>query len=268
MQLTVLVDNNTFIDQYYVGEPAVCYYIEDGESKILLDVGYSDVFMYNAKKMGINIRTVTDIVISHGHDDHTRGLKYLCNDDACTGVRLVAHPDVFAERYENSLSIGCPVPMAIVEKSFNVTLTKKPLRISDSIVFLGEIPSYNNFERKNNIGFIKKSDELEKDFVFDDSAIAYRGPDGLFIITGCSHSGICNIVEHAKNVCQDDRIAGILGGFHLLEVSDQLYRTITYFKENNIKNLFPCHCVSLAAKCEINNHINISEVGVGLKIRM
>ena len=41
-----------------------------------------------------------------------------------------------------------------------------------------------------------------------------------------------------------------------------------YLKENNIKNLFPCHCVSLAAKCEINSHIRINEVGVGLKICM
>ena len=31
MKLTVLVDNNTFIDQYYLGEPAVSYYIEDEE---------------------------------------------------------------------------------------------------------------------------------------------------------------------------------------------------------------------------------------------
>ena len=45
MKLTVLVDNNTFIDQYYLGEPAVCYYIEDGETKILLDAGYSDVYI-------------------------------------------------------------------------------------------------------------------------------------------------------------------------------------------------------------------------------
>ncbi len=44
MRLKVLVDNNTFIDEYYQGEPAVSYYIEDGEKKILLDVGYSNLF--------------------------------------------------------------------------------------------------------------------------------------------------------------------------------------------------------------------------------
>ena len=33
MKLKVLVDNNTYIDQYYCGEPAVSYYIEDEEYK-------------------------------------------------------------------------------------------------------------------------------------------------------------------------------------------------------------------------------------------
>lgn len=37
MKLTVLVDNNTYINQYYLGEPGACYYIEDGSEKILLD---------------------------------------------------------------------------------------------------------------------------------------------------------------------------------------------------------------------------------------
>ena len=29
MKLTVLIDNNTYIDEYYIGEPALSYYIED-----------------------------------------------------------------------------------------------------------------------------------------------------------------------------------------------------------------------------------------------
>ena len=39
MKLKVLVDNNTFIDMYYLGEPAVSYYIENDNDKILFDVG-------------------------------------------------------------------------------------------------------------------------------------------------------------------------------------------------------------------------------------
>ena len=55
MKLTVLVDNNTFIDEYYLGEPAVSYYIEDEDTKILFDTGYSDILIKNAKNMNIDL---------------------------------------------------------------------------------------------------------------------------------------------------------------------------------------------------------------------
>ena len=48
MKLTVLVDNYTYIDMYYLGEPALSFYLEDEEEKILFDTGYSDAFLKNA----------------------------------------------------------------------------------------------------------------------------------------------------------------------------------------------------------------------------
>lgn len=36
MKLVVLADNNTYIDQYYLAEPALSIYIENGEKKYLL----------------------------------------------------------------------------------------------------------------------------------------------------------------------------------------------------------------------------------------
>ena len=55
MKLTVLVDNNTYIDQYYLGEPGVSFYIESQNQKVLFDTGYSHIFKENAKKMGIDL---------------------------------------------------------------------------------------------------------------------------------------------------------------------------------------------------------------------
>ena len=80
MRLKVLEDNNTFIDMYYLGEPAVSYYIEDGDDKILFDVGYSDAYIKNAKRMNIDLNKVNKLVISHGHNDHTGGLKYFLKE--------------------------------------------------------------------------------------------------------------------------------------------------------------------------------------------
>ena len=77
MKLTVLVDNNTTIDRYFLGEPALSFLIEDGEARVLFDAGYSDAFVQNAAKLGVDLTRITQIVLSHGHDDHTRGLPAL-----------------------------------------------------------------------------------------------------------------------------------------------------------------------------------------------
>jgi len=101
------------------------------------------------------------------------------------------------------------------------------------------------------------------DFLPDDSALVYIGKEGLTIISGCSHSGICNVTEYAKKVCNENRIAGILGGFHLLEMTDRVNKTIDYLKEQNPKFLAPCHCTCFHVRAAINNSIPVTEVCVG-----
>ncbi|MFP4268777.1 MAG: MBL fold metallo-hydrolase [Spirochaetaceae bacterium] len=77
MKLTVLVDNNTIIDSYFLGEPAVSFFLEDGESSVLFDTGYSEAFMRNAAKLNIDPLRADYLVLSHGHSDHTGGLDPL-----------------------------------------------------------------------------------------------------------------------------------------------------------------------------------------------
>jgi len=272
MKLTVLADNNTIIDHYCLGEPAVSYYIEDGDTRLLLDVGYSDVFIKNAKLLGIDLNAVSKIAISHGHNDHTRGFEFLRHEIALDKVQVVAHPDAFIPRKEGGRDIGSPLSRQQLESLCQLTLTKTPLQLTPNITFLGEIPELNTFEKRRGIGVLYDGDQgddhAEDDFVWDDSALAYRGKDGLFIITGCSHSGICNIIEYATQVCGDERVAGVIGGFHLLKVSPQLTHTIDYFQQKNIRQLYPCHCVSFAAKALIHQSIPVHEVGVGMCIEI
>ena len=84
--------------------------------------------------------------------------------------------------------------------------------------------------------------------------------------TGCSHAGICNIIEYAKKVCGVNKVHGVIGGFHLFEKGERLTETIEYLKSQNISLLYPCHCVSLEAKIEMGKSLMIHECGVGLQL--
>ncbi|MDF2523863.1 MAG: fold metallo-hydrolase, partial [Clostridiales bacterium] len=141
---------------------------------------------------------------------------------------------------------------------------KEPFWLTDKLVFLGEIERVNSFENKEPIGKFLNQGIVEDDFIHDDTALAYKSKDGLVIITGCSHSGICNIIEYAKKVCNESRVVDVIGGLHLLDPDkEQIELTKSYMKQTNLKELHACHCTDLNSKLALSEVAKIKEVGVG-----
>ncbi|MDD2969765.1 MAG: MBL fold metallo-hydrolase [Lachnospiraceae bacterium] len=268
MEIRVLVDNNTFIDQYYLGEPAASFYMEVDKKRILFDCGYSDVLLKNAEKMKIDLNKLDVIVLSHGHNDHTGGLVHLTEQCDLSGCKLVAHPDCFHKKQFEGEPIGSPLTLPQLSKLIEIELSREPARLTENLFFLGEIPEYFTYEKREPIGECERNGKWIPDQLLDDTALAYKTSDGVFIITGCSHSGICNIAEYAKKITGCEKISGILGGFHIFKESEKLTGTIQYLKENQIQKLYPSHCVSFRAKAMIDREIRISDVAVGRLIQV
>lgn len=261
MRLTILTDNTTRIDAYYLGEPGVSYYIEEGGKRFLFDTGYSDVFVRNASALGVDLKALDGIVLSHGHDDHTGGLRYL--PDEVRGMGLYAHPDVFQPKRFAGDSIGIPVSAEELKSRFTLHLSREPVALTERLIYLGQIPRTNDFESKRPLGERFSDGAWEPDFLADDSALVYRGKEGITVITGCSHAGICNITEYAKRVCGDDRVAGIIGGFHMLKMTSRVGKTVDYLKRIHPKRLCPCHCTCFHARAAIHAAVPVEEVCVG-----
>jgi len=270
MKLTVLVDNNTIIDQYYLGEPAVSYWIEVDNKNILFDVGYSDVFIRNAKLLNIDLERTNCLVLSHGHLDHTGGIEPFIDllGNKTRNIQLITHPDVFDRKfYEGFGDIGTRKRKDEIEKYFDLNLSNMPIWITKNLCFLGEIPRINDFEAKTPLGVVIKDGKQTPDYLRDDSVLIYKSKQGMVIITACSHSGICNIIEYAKKICKKQRIIDIIGGFHLLNTKKSiLNKTVKYFKSCDIQDMHPCHCTDLQAKIELGKHFPIKEVGSGLTL--
>jgi 7,8-dihydropterin-6-yl-methyl-4-(beta-D-ribofuranosyl)aminobenzene 5'-phosphate synthase len=276
MKLTVLVDNNTFIDRYFYGEPAVCYLIEDDGKKILFDVGYSDAFITNAWKMQINLLEVDMVALSHGHLDHTWGLAPLVRLHA-QGIlerqhvkkpKLIAHPwTLDSKKIDDMPEVGSIFGQEKLSRHFELCFTKQPVWLTEKLVFLGEIDRKSDFEAQAPLGKVFKDGVAEDDYLFDDTALAFKSSDGLIIITACSHSGICNIIEYAKTVCGESRVVDVIGGFHLLNPPEkQLRGTLQYLKALQPRHLHACHCTDLRSKFELSKVVDLREVGVGLML--
>lgn len=276
MKLTVLLDNNTIIDRYFLGEPGVSYFIEDNETRILFDVGYSDAFLQNAQRMKIDLLHLDHIVLSHGHLDHTWGLDSMLRiftEAKIEGLlhsepTVVAHPLVFnSKTYAGLKEIGSIIGAEKLSRTFKLKLSRVPLWLTENIVFLGEIPRIFDFECDPMESKVIIDGKEYEDDLTDDTAIAIKTENGLVIVTGCSHSGICNIIKYAKNVCNEDRIVDVIGGFHLLQPPEEkINKTVDYFSKLNAREVHACHCTDLMSKIALSKVCKLKEVGSGLRL--
>jgi 7,8-dihydropterin-6-yl-methyl-4-(beta-D-ribofuranosyl)aminobenzene 5'-phosphate synthase len=239
MKITVLTENKAGKD--FLAEHGLSYFIEHDGKTILFDTGHSDVFLKNAERMGINLHKETDmIVLSHGHWDHGNGLHYLEN------TPLLTHPSAFIKRYhkEDNKNIGLDMDKSKILKKFKLITSDKPYQVSKKIVYLGEIPRINEFEARNT----PFEDEYKReDFVPDDSALVLMESESLVVVTGCSHAGICNITDYAMKVSGIGKVSAVIGGFHLKDNDWQTQKTIQYFREQKVSEIYPSHCTGTKA---------------------
>ena len=276
MKLRILVDNHTLIDRYFVGEPGLSIFIETDGTRILFDTGYSNVFLANADRMGLDLLGVDTVVLSHAHLDHTWGLQHLIQRHAEAAFEqapaqrpaLVAHPTVFDSRTVAGIGeIGALVSKENAAAWFDLRLSRQPVWLAPDLVFLGQIERVTDFEARTPIGRIHTAEGDEDDYLFDDSALVFKSADGLVIITGCAHAGICNTISQAMRVCGETRIADVIGGFHLLDPPQvQLEETVRYFQQRAAGAVHACHCTDLASKLALSQVAPVREVGVGLEL--
>lgn len=235
MKISILVDN--IATQHTFAEHGLSYFIEYDGKKILFDTGQSDLFIRNAEIMNVDLSKLDYIVLSHGHFDHGNGLSYL------ESGKLICHPGCFIRRYRASdrSYIGLSDTKEKLAKKFSLFTTELPFKITDKIIFSGSIPRLTTFEARST-EFI--FEDGSPDFVMDDTALFLLLKEGLFVITGCGHSGIVNTLEHAVRISGEKRIYGVMGGFHLKTLDNQTKAVISYLEQHNVEHVYPSHCTS------------------------
>ena len=176
MKLTVLVDNNTFIDRYLLAEPGVSYLLEINDRKILFDTGYSDIFIRNAQKNNIDLLTLDYVVLSHGHLDHTWGLvpliqlftEALIEKHPVKIPKLIAHPTVLtSKKVEHLPEIGSLLTEEKLKRFFDLQFSQESQQLTDQLYFLGEIEKTNDFEAQKPLGETKLNNIRKKLRFFD-----------------------------------------------------------------------------------------------------
>jgi 7,8-dihydropterin-6-yl-methyl-4-(beta-D-ribofuranosyl)aminobenzene 5'-phosphate synthase len=170
----------------------------------------------------VDLRKITDVVISHDHWDHTGGLlDFIEEHPAPSRLNVYFLPSFSPELKEQVLMTGV-----------SLNINSVPTTIREGFLLTGEIEGFYKEERKNEQGLVAE------------------GEKGFALITGCAHPGIARMLKTASEMVGGDGKPLLLaGGFHLMDkcdndIDDVLHRLL----QMGVENLGPCHCSGIAAK--------------------
>ena len=252
VRLTTLSEN-TVARIGLLAEWGLSILVEADNLKILLDTGLSISTTHNAATLGIDLSQIDKIVLSHGHRDHTGGLREVLKRMK-KRVEVVAHPDIWASKYSTTFSreqeyAGIPFLREALEglgASFN--LTGEPVWLSENIVTTGEIPMVTSYEEIEPDLYVREKDTFYPDPLGDDLALIVKTELGLVVVLGCAHRGIINTLRRAQELTGVELIHTVVGGTHLIRASEErLELTIAELREMGIQRLGVSHCTGMTA---------------------
>lgn len=247
--ITTLSENTAPARKGLLGEWGLSVLVEIDNLKVLLDAGQSISTAHNADVLGIELFHIDKIVLSHGHYDHTGGLRQVLGRIK-KEVEIIAHPEVWAAKYKYDPNekhynyIGIPFQREELEAlGASFSLTTKPEWLTQDIVTSGEIPMVTEYEKVDPNLYINESGEFYPDPLRDDQALFIKTKQGLVVILGCSHRGVINTLRHAQKLMGIELIHTVIGGTHLFHASEaQLELTIA-----ELKALGVSHCTGMWA---------------------
>jgi 7,8-dihydropterin-6-yl-methyl-4-(beta-D-ribofuranosyl)aminobenzene 5'-phosphate synthase len=246
IKATIISENCVYHLPGAVAEHGLSIFMETDRGNYLLDTGQGKAIVNNALVLGIDLRTIKGIIMSHHHWDHTGGLGPVL--DLKGAVDIYAHPDFFKESYSvtgnTARYIGVPYPRALLEaKGAKFNFSAEFHQIEPGLWLTGEVPRRTDYELGDGKQMVKSGEGYVKDDLRDDQSVVVETGKGLFIILGCCHSGIINTLSYIMEKMGRRPIYAVIGGTHLGPVSDmQRDKSIAALKEFNIERLGVSHC--------------------------
>ncbi len=275
MVITTIIEN-TSKDTNLTVEHGLSFYAQTNNKDFLVDTGASTSFLSNLKSLGIEVKNIKKMVLSHNHYDHGGGICDLLsvNKDIEIYCSSKFKRELFSKREYGYKQID--ITSTLENNLTNLKLVEDIFPIFEN-VFICTIKKINKiYSCKDDRLKEKINGEFIEDNFTHEVYIAVIENDEIKIISPCSHSGFINIVEDAKGRFKDYKVTAFIGGLHIINPSEnkltcdetEIKRYAKYAHNNEIK-LFTCHCTGIVGFELLNRYNkNIKYISTGDKVEV
>lgn len=257
MIITTLVENSR-ISKEYINKHGLCIHIKTEKHNILFDLGPDDTFIKNARRLNIDIKDVDIVIISHGHKDHGGGLEAFLNYNKKAVIYISKYG--FDNYYASFLTyarfyVGLN---QVLKENKRIILTDDIHHIDEEVTLLSNITGDLFLPEGNSNLLVKEEGIFNLDNFKHEQHLILNDNGKNILVSGCSHTGIINILEEIKERVRLD-IKFIIGGLHLYNPITKKTEKPSFIKElgnklhaKNIK-IYTCHCTGVKAFKLLNN---------------
>lgn len=234
IRITSLLENTTK-DSRFETEHGLSLYIETSNHHILFDMGQTDLFAKNAKKLGIDLTKVDIAILSHGHYDHGGGLKTFLEINQTAPVYL--NQFAFEPHYHgNERYIGLDTSLLHHER---LIFTHDLTTIDAGLTLY----TCNNCEKQYHLGnfglTLKENDMFLPDDFRHEQYLLIEEQEKRILISGCSHKGIMDITQWFHPYI-------LIGGFHFSKLPlDKTLMEYAKYLDTFDTDFYTCHCTGI-----------------------
>ncbi len=196
MHIIVLIENSDG-GNGCAFEHGLSFYVETAKHKLLLDTGASEKFLGNAEKLGVDLKEVDAVILSHGHWDHTGGVLPFAqiNPNAKIYIRDCADGDFYHVEANDVRYVG--IDKRIMDLDQVVRVSRRTA-IDDEIDLFSNITGRRCFSASNGALKLRLGDGYRPDpFHHEMCTVIHEGGKN-YLFSGCAHNGVLNILDRYR----------------------------------------------------------------------
>ena len=251
------------LSDFHTGEWGFSAMIEVDGERILFDAGSREnTVLQNAKELKINLDNLDNIFISHNHKDHTGGLITLKKEYPNSFKNAHVGEGIFYSRPNPDGDGNYILSSRNTLKNLGIKFIshKNPTQLVPGVWTTGQVP--RKYDEKNWSGVSKMIDSegnTVEDIIPEDQSLFFDTENGIVLISGCGHAGLANTLDYVQKIIPGRPIYKIIGGFHLLKLSnDKLEWTAGKMREAGVNYFVGAHCTGLNSTYSIRNFLGLT----------